>query len=97
MRCEVMVGDESLKKHEFACEPRPGDLIEVEGGTLVVEKLSHVVAERRAKVICRPKDKKSWNPKTEPEPEVVPSVQERFVPTLTDEPGEDEQDTEDAS
>lgn len=52
MRIEVIVDDKSRDRHEFMCQPRPGDVIQVGGDTLEVKELRHNLEVGRLQAWC---------------------------------------------
>lgn len=52
MRIEVYADGKSIDRYEFICQPKPGELVEIEGGTLEVKELRHNLKCNRLEVWC---------------------------------------------
>lgn len=54
MRVEVISDGKTLERHEFICQPRAGESIQLKAGKFVVDDFCHNIRDGRLQVFCSP-------------------------------------------
>jgi hypothetical protein len=63
MRLDIIADGKPAGRHEFICQPRPGDTIQLDASRLLVSDFCHNLKENRLQVICSKAESEEQNPR----------------------------------